>query len=83
MIGSWAIQSALTKGKALSKGQCSRKALQSHFSSMQMDFKQGTAYYAGIGFSTSCTGVVKRVLSLKKGSYTSHSWQKSWSLTKR
>ncbi len=27
MIGSWAIQSALTKGKALSKGQCSRKSL--------------------------------------------------------
>ena len=37
MIGSWAIQSALTKGKALSKGQCSRKSLQSHFSSMQME----------------------------------------------
>ncbi len=80
---------------------------------MQMDFKQGTAYYAGIGFSTSCTGVVcqkgvvlekrvlhftllakelvfdkkmtldKRVLPLTKGSYTSYSWQKNWSLTKR
>ena len=25
----------------------------------------------------------KRVLSLTKGSYTSHSWQKSWSVTKR
>ena len=37
MAGSWAIQSALTKGKALSKGQCSRKSLQSHFSSMQME----------------------------------------------
>lgn len=59
MIDSWAIQSALTKGKALSKGQCSRKSLQPHFSSMQMEwnFNQETAYYVGIGavFSTSCT----------------------------
>ena len=31
MIGSWAIQSVLTKGKALSEGQCSRKSLQSAF----------------------------------------------------
>ena len=49
----------LDKRQGLVKRQCSRKSLQSHFSSMQMgsNFKQGTAYCAGIGavFSTSCT----------------------------